>query len=144
LEIIGNSDEFAIQYGITHAYEKECFGSIVFYIGGEQLGRGDYEVWINACIGWSKDFIKHKSLRTYPNSDLLSKEELFYELYEKFYKDTSLEDGDYLKLGPIREIFHLDDTGDTSLRDLVNLILIDEPQLRRKTQSDCNDIPTIT
>ena len=132
MEIIGNPNEFAIQYEITHAYENECFGSFVFYLGGEQIGRGDYEVWINACINWFKDFNKHKDARTYPNSHLLSKEELFYELYEKFYDGTSVESGDYLKIGTVTEVFHLDDTGDASFRDFVNVILLDEPQINRQ------------
>lgn len=131
-EIVGDKNQFAIQWEITEFYVDECYGSICFWIGGEEIGEYQNEVTLDTSLFHLNNFNKHKNIRSYKDSHLLSKEELFFELYEKFFGEVAKSNGDYLNLGIYRAIFWITEIGDSSTRDKYNIILIDEPSAKRQ------------
>lgn len=130
--VVGNKDVFAIEWAVNEVGEKNCIGNFCFWVGGQQVGEFENDSWLNPSIFYLKDFYQHKQLRTYDNSVTVSKEQLFFSLYEKFFTSEAKESGEYLNMGMLRSIFWLDDIGDASFRDLVSIILIDEPSMNRQ------------
>ena len=132
MNITGDKTSFAIEWEITTAYTEDCYGSFCLWIEGQQVGDLDYEVHLDASLYHYDQFLRHKDIRAYRNSSDLSREELFYQLYERFFGDKAKETGDHLNLGIYRAIFWLEDIGDASIRDKWNIIIVDEPSQSRQ------------
>ncbi len=132
MNITGDKSKFAIVWEITAAYTEDCYGSFCLWIEGQQVGDLSYEVHLDAALYSCDQCLRHKNIRTYRNSEDLSKDELFHQLYERFFGDKAKETGDYLNLGIYRAIFWLEEIGDASTRDNWNIIVVDEPVLNRQ------------
>lgn len=125
--LVGKKEEFAIEWVINDFDEKHCIGNLCFWVGGKELGEFENESWLDSSLFYLEDFFRHKHQRAYENSVTLSKEQLFFCLYGKFFSSEAKESGEYLNMGIMRSIFWLDDIGDASFRDSVSVILVDEP-----------------
>lgn len=132
MNITGDKSQFAVEWEVTAAYEKDCYGSFCFWINETQVGDLSCEVHLDASLYHYDQFLRHKNIRAYRKSPEFSKEELFYQLHERFFGDKAKEIGDYLNLGIYRAIFWAEEIGDASIRDKWNILVIDEPALQRQ------------
>jgi len=128
----GNPQEFAIEFHLTEKLDDYWYGNLCFWIGGSRVGNFNEISTITISVSFLKDFLIQKPHRHFDNSSSLSKEELFYQLYQRFFNSNSVKHQSTLSMGEFREIFWLDEVGEYSFRDKIGMILIDEPELKRQ------------
>ncbi len=132
IEISGNKDHFAIQWEVLRIGTNDWYGSFCVWIANQMIGKFHFELMLNVTLYHLGEFQKHKNIRSFRDSHLLSKEQLFYELYERFFSEDALKTGDHLNLGIYRAIFWLSEIGQESLIDDYTIILLDEPLANRQ------------
>lgn len=125
MNLIGNKNLFAYQWELIDHENTYYWGNFCFWIAGKEIGDYEEVTTLSGMLSYLKEFMKNGDKRFYFRSDRVSKDELFYEIHDKFfdrgYKGDSSESFGYFK-----DTFWLDDIGWESTRDKIAIILLDE------------------
>jgi hypothetical protein len=130
MNIIGNKEVLAFAYEEVEYLNGYNYGHFALIIRNALIGKYHEISTLSICNSYLKEFLTFSPKRVFEGSEELNKEELFHEIYEKFYMTWNSANG--RKLSEYRDIFWLDEVGEYSFRDNVGIILIDEPKVSRQ------------
>ena len=132
MRIVGSKELFAIQWNIVEYIDSYCYGNFCFWIANQQVGNYNEISTLSIISSYLRDFLKNDTVRSIQGSQNLTKEKLFYLLYEQFFNGSSNDKNKYGEMGRLRDIFWLDEVGEYCFRDKIGMILLNENTLARQ------------
>lgn len=126
MKIIGDKSLFAYQWELVDHGKNDYWGNFCFWIGDVQVGIYEEFTTLSISLSYLKDFLKESGNRIYFRSEIIPKDELFYDVYEKYF-DDDYKGNTSASYGYFRDVFWLDKVGEDSIRDKIGLILLNEP-----------------
>jgi hypothetical protein len=119
--LFGNSDLFAIEVSNPGLIETRWHVSLNFWIDNEPIGDMREKISLVSSIANLRDFLQFKSDRFSPEFQGVSSEQIFYDLYTRYYEANSQPD---VASQNLRRRFHIDDIGMSSIVDKYGIILV--------------------
>lgn len=114
----GDRKRFAIEADFEDSSGKWRFGKLMMWLGGRPLGDYEDTTDLASAGRWGRTFLSASGRRTRPELESLAAEEVFHELFQKYFERNpnikgSLSDNDACIL---------DEIGEASIRDRATIL----------------------
>jgi len=131
MKVLGEKSLFAYQWELIDHGKTDYWGNFCFWISGIEVGVYKELTTLSISLSSLKDFLKESEKRVYLRSERIPKDELFYDVYEKYF-DEDYKGNTAASYGYFRDIFWMDKIGEDSLRDKFGVILLNESAENRQ------------
>lgn len=132
MSIVGRENVFGIEWSIDSYHPPYIIGYLCFWINNERVGDIDELATLSISVSYLRDFLKNEEVRVFQGSQGMSKDDLFYLLYGRFFGGSIGNNEEHLQMHKFAEAFWLDQVGEYSFRDKLWMVLVNEPGFNRQ------------
>lgn len=135
MPLIGKKDIFCINYSIIGLEDGYLLGNLSFFFGGQEIG--DYEMLCNLSVvsNYFRVFLELENYkkRNLEHSHQMSKEEIYETLFDAYFNEANYRmNRELYNVSNVRDIFWLNEVGESSTLDKFGIVLLNELQCNRQ------------
>lgn len=146
MPIVGEKRLFAIEWASVEDPRVTKSIHLCFWANGEQVGNYADEVYLHTTCSYLDAFISRACDRNWPEAISIPKEEIFSVTYQAIMHTPPNGDGmheyigraeekhivDHTEASNLREIYHMDDIGQSCFYDTANIVLVSDQMADRQ------------
>ena len=118
--MFGEQNRFGIEVGNVQIIDSKPMVQCRFWMAGERLGDWDDRIFLRGSLEYATLFVRLRHLREQSGYVEGDANEVFEQLYEYYYSDNREIKNE---IHDVRDIFHLEDIGMSSLLDKYGIVL---------------------